>query len=71
VRIEAGAAQVRVEVPAGVAARIRSRMGLGTTSVDEARFPRTGDGWASADVAEAPRVAEIDIQGGVGSVSVA
>jgi hypothetical protein len=70
VRIEAGAAQVSVQVPAGVAARIRAQMGLGSTNVDERRFPRTADGWASPDIDGAARRAEISIQGGVGSVRV-
>ena len=70
VRVEAGAAQVSIEVPAGVAARIRSQMGLGSTNVDEGRFPRTADGWASADYVNAPRRADIHIQGGIGSVRV-
>lgn len=70
VRIEAGAAQVTVEVPAGVAARIRSQMGLGSSSIDEGRFPRTADGWASPDFDAAERRAEIGVSGGVGSVRV-
>ena len=68
VRIEAGAAQVRVRVPDGVAARIRSQMGLGSTAVNERRFPRTSDGWASAGFEQADRQAEIRVQGGIGSV---
>lgn len=70
IRIEAGAAQVAVEVPAGVAARIRSQVGLGTTSVDTVRFPRTPDGWESADFATAERRAEVRVSGGVGSVRI-
>ena len=70
-RIDAGAAQVRVTVPAGVAASIRAQMGIGSTSVDESRFPRTPGGWASPDYDTAQRRAEIRIQGGVGSVRVA
>lgn len=70
VRIEAGAAQVSVDVPPEVSARIHSTMALGTTRVDEARFPRTGDGWASADLAGAARVAEIWVNGGVGTVRI-
>lgn len=70
VQIEAGAAQVRVEVPSGVAARIRSQMGLGSTSVDETRFPRSGNGWASPDYDGAAHRAEIRVSGGVGSVSI-
>ncbi|HEY6609290.1 MAG TPA: hypothetical protein VI277_08860 [Candidatus Limnocylindria bacterium] len=70
VRIEAGAAQVVVEVPVGVAARIRSQMGLGTSSIDEARFPRTADGWASPDYEAAAHRAEISVSGGVGTVRI-
>jgi hypothetical protein len=70
VRIEAGAAQVSVEVPDGVAARIRAQMGLGSTSVDEVRFPRAGSGWASPDYDGAARRAEIHVSGGVGSVRI-
>lgn len=68
--IEAGAAQVNVEVPAGVAARIRAEMGLGSTSVDEARFPRSGNRWASPDYDGAAHRAEIRVSGGVGSVRI-
>ena len=71
VRIDAGAAQVRVTVPAGVSARIRAQMGLGSTTVDEARFPRAAGGWASTDYDTASRRTDITIQGGVGSVRVA
>jgi hypothetical protein len=70
VRIEAGAAQVTVEVPAGVAARIRSQVGLGSSTIDERRFPRSGDAWASPDYESAEHRAEISISGGVGSVRV-
>lgn len=70
VSAEAGAAELVFEVPAGVAAQVRSRMALGSTSVDEARFPRQGDRWASPDYATAPNRVEIDVQGGVGSVRV-
>lgn len=70
VRIEAGAAQVTVEVPQGVAATIRSQMGLGSSSVDEGRFPRTAHGWESPDYATAAHRADIHVSGGVGSVRI-
>jgi hypothetical protein len=70
VRVEAGAAHVVIEIPAGVSARIRSQVGLGSTSVDSVRFPRTPDGWESADFATAARRAEIRVAGGVGSVRI-
>ena len=70
VRAESGAASLTIEVPAGVAARIRSRMALGSSQVDEARFPRVGDGYESPDYATAANRVDIDISGGVGSVKV-
>jgi hypothetical protein len=70
VRTESGAASLTLEVPAGVAARIRSRMALGTSQVDEARFPRVADGYESPDYATAANRIDIDISGGVGLVKV-
>jgi hypothetical protein len=71
VKVEAGAAQVAIQVPDGVAARITSSMALGSTNVDERRFPRSGDAWISSDYESAAARAEIEISGGVGSVRVA
>ena len=70
VRAETGAASLTMEVPTGVAAKIRSRMALGTTQVDEARFPRVGDGFQSVDFGASPNQIDIDVQGGVGSFSI-
>jgi len=69
-RAEAGAAQLTVEVPAGVAARIRTRMAIGSTNVDETRFPRSAAGYESADFATAANRVDLDLQGGVGSIRV-
>ena len=70
VRAQAGAAALIIEVPVGVAARIHSRMALGTTEVDEARFPRVGDAYQSVDYATATDRVDIEAQGGVGSIRV-
>jgi len=68
---EGGAASVRFRVPDGVAARIRSTMAIGTTDVDTARFPRDPlGGWASPDFATATNRVEIEVRGGLGTVSV-
>ena len=69
-RIDCGFASVVAEVPQGVAARIGGRMGLGAIEVDETRFPRGADGWASSDFEAAPNRVEIAIDGGLGSVRV-
>lgn len=71
VRAESGAASTTLSVPEGVAARVRSKMSLGSVSVDEVRFPRAADVWASAGYETAENRVEITIEGGVGSVRVA
>lgn len=70
VKAEAGAASLTLEIPVGVAARIRSRMALGSTQVDERRFPRSASGYASPDYDGAANRVDIDVQGGVGSVRI-
>jgi hypothetical protein len=70
VRAETGAAALTIEIPEGVAARIRSQMALGSTSVDENRFPRTAGGYASPDFETAANRVELDLQGGVGSIRI-
>ncbi len=70
VRADSGAASLTMEVPAGVAARIRSRMGLGSSQIDQSRFPRIGDHYESPDFGTAANRIDIDVSGGVGSVRV-
>jgi hypothetical protein len=71
VRTESGAASLTLEIPVGVAARIRSKMTLGSSQIDEARFPRIGDVYQSADYGTAANHVDIDAQGGVGSLRIA
>ena len=70
VKAQAGAAALTLEVPAGVAARIRARMAIGSTDIDQARFPATAGGYESPDYAVATNRVDVDVQGGVGSVRV-
>jgi hypothetical protein len=70
VTANAGAASLTFEVPPGVAARIRTRMALGSTEIDETRFPPTVGGYESPDFATATDRVEIDVQGGVGSLRI-
>jgi hypothetical protein len=70
VKAQSGAASLVLEVPTGVAARINIRMAIGSSQVDESRFPRTALGYESPDYATAPNRIDMDIQGGVGSVRV-
>lgn len=70
VRAETGAASLTIEVPDGVAARIRTRVVLGSVQIDEFRFPPVGGGYESRDYATAANKVDIDVQGGVGSLRV-
>jgi hypothetical protein len=70
VEVEGGAASVSVRVPPGVAARIISQGGASSTKVDRNRFPRTGDGYQSADYETAVNKVDIQSRMGAGSVEV-
>lgn len=71
VHVACGFAAVIVDVPQGVAARIRGKVTLGSTEVDEARFPRTETGWASPGYETASDRVDIAVEGGFGSVRIA
>jgi len=69
--VEAGAASVSVRVPEATAARIRVKEGVTTVSVDTNRFPRSDSGiYQSPDYDTAIDRAEINIEAGLGTVSV-
>jgi len=69
--VEAGAAAVNLNVPQGVAARIRSQSGLASIEVDANRFPSAGTNlYQSNDFDTAVNKIEMDIQMGVGSVKI-
>lgn len=70
VKAQAGAASLTFEVPQGVAARIRSRMALGSAQIDQARFPASSGGYESPDFETATNRVEINVEGGLGSVRV-
>lgn len=70
-RIKAGAADVRVTVPEGVAARIATEGGLASISVNESRFPQQGeDLYMSPDYSSALNKVDISIDAGASSVRV-
>jgi hypothetical protein len=70
VEIDAGAASVRIRVPTGVAARIKTEGGLVGVDVDQSRFPREGGVYQSPDYVTAENKTELDIDIGAGSISV-
>ena len=70
VNISSGAASVRLRVPEGVAARVKAGGGLADINVDQDRFPRVGGVYQSEDYGTAENKVDIEIDTGVGSVSV-
>lgn len=68
--LKSGAATVNAYVPAGVAARIQVDSGLSSINIDTARFPRVGNRYESPDFASAENRLSLDIETGVGSISV-
>ena len=70
VEVEGGAASVSIRVPPGVGARIMSRGGASSTTVDLNRFPRARNGYQSADYETATNKVDIQSRMGAGSVEV-
>jgi hypothetical protein len=69
-RVESGAASVKIHVPDGVAASIKVSSAIAGIHVSNARFPRTGGRYESPDYATAANKVEIDIEMGAGAVDV-
>jgi hypothetical protein len=70
VDIEAGAASIDVQVPQGVALRLRAKS-VGSLNIDEGRFPRREGGiYQSADYDTAGHRAEVTMDGGATSIKV-
>jgi hypothetical protein len=69
--VDAGAASLNVRVPENTAARIRIKDGVGSAHVDTNRFPRLNSGfYQSSGYEAATDRADIDIEAGLGSVTV-
>jgi cell wall-active antibiotic response 4TMS protein YvqF len=69
--VEAGAASVNIRVPESSAARIRAKNSVIALNVDTNRFPRLDSGiYQSSDFDTATNRTEINIEAGLGSVSV-
>ena len=69
--INAGVASVDVHLPEGVAARIRIKEGLSARNINSARFPRLeGNLYQSPDYDQAANRVELNIETGVGSISI-
>jgi len=70
VDVEAGAAEVVLRVPDGVAASIKMDIGLSGKTINLDRFPQTGAGYESADYATAANRVLITVEAGIGSISI-
>ncbi len=70
VKVEAGAASVKLHVPEGVAARLEVSGGLIGVDVDQNRFPKEGKIYRSPDFDSAAHRVEIKVEAGAGSISV-
>jgi len=69
--VEAGAASINIRIPEGTAARIRVKEGVTAVNVDTNRFPRLDSGiYQSSNFDVSTDRAEINIEAGLGSVSV-
>ncbi|MCI0520014.1 MAG: DUF5668 domain-containing protein [Chloroflexi bacterium] len=66
----AGAASLVVIVPAGVAAVVRTRGGLSSVQVDTTRFAESGGMYRSADYETAQNRVDIEVEMGIGSVTI-
>ncbi len=70
IKINGGVGSATITIPPEVAARIRVDSGLGGIRIDESRFPKSDKIYQSADYASATNKVEIDVDGGVGSVTI-
>jgi len=70
VGVDVNVANVEIEVPDGVAARIQVEGGLSLISVDEGRFPRDGDYFQSPDYETVANRIDMVIECDVGRVKV-
>ncbi len=69
-KIDGGVGSVVVTIPPGVAAQIRVNSGLGGAHIDQSRFAKSDKIYQSADYASAANKIDIEVNGGVGSVTV-
>ena len=70
VHVSSGAASVKIDLPQGVAGRVRVQSGLAGIHIDPGRFPFNGSIYESPDYASAANRADIFVETGVGSVEI-
>ena len=70
VHVELGAAEAKIRVPEGVAGRIRSQSGLAEININQSRFPYSNGIYESPDFGTSANRFDMNIEAGVGKVSV-
>ena len=70
VKIEAGAASVSLRLPPTAEARVRYEGGLSSLNINSGRFMRMGNTYQTANFDSASDRLDIDIESGVGSVTI-
>ena len=70
IRGTSGAASLSVEIPEGVAARIRTSGALSSVSINRERFPKIEGEYRSPDYETAANKVDLKLEMGVGSISV-
>lgn len=68
--VKAGAADVTITIPQGVAARITESTGLGFFHVDTSRFPKKGEAYESPGFASAANRVDLRVESGVARVDI-
>ena len=69
--LEAGAASIDIRVPDGVSARVRIKEGLTSMNVNTGRFPQLDSRmYQSSDFDTNPNRAEINVEAGLGSITI-
>lgn len=70
-RIKGGIGGLTILIPVGVPARIRSNSGIGGASINQARFPSTGqDLFESPDYATATNRIDLTVDAGIGGITI-
>jgi len=70
VQIKAGAADLTIKIPPGVAAQIKPDIGLASFNIDDERFPRTGEFYVSPGFASAGGRIRLEISSGLAKIEI-
>jgi len=69
-KVDGGVGDLTLEIPSSVAAVIKVDLGIGSLDIDGGRFPKSGDRYLSPDFAAAENRLELEVEGGIGRISV-